>query len=139
MARKNIPKSLRSARTARVLFGDVIYEPGGSCGPRVQADYQMVVLVEGGVRATVEGRALTLAAGQVGLFLPGRLEWFSFVTDRKSHHTWCSLHPSLVSEELAARALAAPAVLPVSRRFGQLMELGLSLPRRAEGSAPGLV
>jgi AraC family transcriptional regulator of arabinose operon len=139
MARQSISKRLRTARTPRVLFGDVIYEPGGTCGPRVQTDYQMVVLMEGRVSATVEGRALTIAAGQAGLFLPGRLELFAFAPERKSHHTWCSLHPSLVGGELAARTLTAPAVLPVSRRFGQLMELGLSLPRRAESSAPGLV
>lgn len=138
MARQNIPKSLRSARTTRVLFGDVIYEPGGTCGPRVQPDYQMVVLMEGGVRVRIEAETMDLAPGQVTLLVPGRTEFFAFVPDRKSHHTWCSLHPSLVAAETAAAVARAPAVLPVSRRFGQLMEMGLSLPRFAETGAPGL-
>lgn len=136
---KNIPKRLRSAASARVLFGDVVYEPGGTCGPRVQADYQLVVLVEGDARVDVEGRAVRIAAGQVGLFRPGRREFFRLSEQRKTHHTWCSVHPSLVPAGLAAVCAQAPDVLPVTRRFEQLMELGLSLPRAAGERAPGLV
>ncbi len=138
-ALKNIPKSLRSARAPGVLFGDVVYEPGGTCGPRVQQDYQLVVLMEGGVTAEVEGHARTLEAGQVGLFVPGKLEFFRFLPDRKSHHTWCSVHPSLVPAELAAACGSAAQVLPVSRRFEQLMELGLSMPLTAGTQGDGLI
>lgn len=136
---KNIPKRIRSAASARVLFGDVVYEPGGTCGPRVQADYQLVVLVEGHARVDVEGREVAIAAGQVGLFRPGRREFFRLSESRKTHHTWCSVHPSLVPAALAAACGRAPDVLPVTRRFEQLMELGLSLPRAAGERAPGLV
>ncbi len=153
---ENIPKRLRSAASARVLFGDVVYEPGGTCGPRVQSDYQLVVLVEGDARVTVGGgpiqsnpmgyigstrtaREVRIAAGQVGLFRPGRREFFRLSEQRKTHHTWCAIHPSLVTPALAAECAQAPDVLPVSRRFEQLMELGLSLPRSAGERAPGLV
>lgn len=121
-----------------MLFGDVVYDPGGTCGPRVQTDYQMVVLVEGGVSVRIDGSERSLGAGQVTLLVPGRMEFFAFLPDRKSHHTWCSLHPSLVAAETAAAVARAPSVLPVSRRLGQLMEMGLSLPRLAETGAPGL-
>ena len=136
---KNIPKRLRSAALARVLFGDVVYEPGGTCGPRVQPDYQLVVLVEGDARVEVEGHEVKIAAGSVGLFRPGRREFFRLSEQRKTHHTWCSVHPSLVTAELAAGCARAPDVLPVTRRFEQLMELGLSLPSAAGERAPGLV
>jgi AraC family transcriptional regulator of arabinose operon len=121
------------------MFGDVVYEPGGTCGPRVQADYQLVVLVEGDAHVDVEGRGVRIAPGQVGLFRPGRREFFQLSGQRKTHHTWCAVHPSLVSAELAAVCARAPDVLPVSRRFEQLMELGLALPRAAGERAPGLV
>lgn len=138
-ALKNIPKKLRSARSARVLFGDVVYEPGGTCGPRVQADFQLVVLVEGDARVDVAGREVRLAAGEVGLFRPGRREFFRLSERCKTHHTWCSVHPSLVPGELAAACAAAPEVQRVTRRFEQLMELGLSLPETAEARTAGLV
>lgn len=139
MARKNISKNIRTARTTRVLFGDVVYEPGGTCGPRIQGDYQLVALLEGRVEVVVDGRQRRIEAGQVGLFLPGPQELFSFAPDRKSHHTWCSLHPTLLAAESAMAGQAAPAVLPMSRRFAQLMEMGLSLPHWAASGAPGLV
>jgi len=138
-ALKNIPKKLRSARSARVLFGDVVYEPGGTCGPRVQGDYQLVVLIEGEARVEVAGRERRIAAGEVGLFLPGQREFFRLAEHTKTHHTWCSVHPSLVTPEVAAACAAAPAVQAVTRRFEQLMELGLSLPEVAEARAAGLV
>jgi AraC family transcriptional regulator of arabinose operon len=138
-ALKNIPKRLRSAASARVQFGDVVYEPGGTCGPRIQQDFQLVVLVEGEAQANVDGRELKIAAGQVGLFRPGRREFFRLSERRKTHHTWCAVHPSLVSAELATRCTRAADVLPVTRRFEQIMELGLSLPRVAGERAPGLV
>jgi AraC-like DNA-binding protein len=136
---KNIPKRLRSAASARVVFGDVVYEPGGTCGPRVQPDYQLVVLVEGEARVEVAGREVHLAAGQVGLLRPGRREFFRMSERRKTHHTWCAVHPALVSAGLAEACARAPDILGVTRRFEQLMELGLSLPRAAGERAPGLV
>ena len=136
---KNIPKRLRTAGSARVVFGDVVYEPGGTCGPRVQQDHQLVVLVEGDARVDVERREVKIGAGSVGLFRPGRREFFRLSEQRKTHHTWCAVHPSLVTAELAMAGTRAPDVLPVTRRFEQLMELGLSLPRVAGEQAPGLV
>lgn len=138
-ALKNIPKRLRSAATPRVVFGDVVYEPGGTCGPRVQADFQLVVLLEGEVTAEVEGRAIVLRAGQVGLFRPGRKEHFRFTPKRKSRHTWCAVQPACVEAALAAACTAVSEVLPVTRRFAQLMELGLSLPRAGVARAQGLI
>ncbi len=138
-ALKNIPKRIRTAGTSRVFFGDVVYEPGGSCGPRVQADYQIVVMVQGSVTADVEGKTVRLAAGQAGLFLPGRRELFRFPNDARAHHTWCSVHPSLVDAVLAEVCRQTEPVQPVTRRFEQLMKLGLSIPQRAEPRAHGLV
>lgn len=136
---KNIPIKIRAANSARVMFGDVVYAPGGTCGPRVQRDYQLVVLVEGRATVDVAGVQREIGAGQVGLFLPGRRELFAFAPDRKSHHTWCAVHPSLVPAEVAEACQRAAPVLPVTRRFEQLIELGLSLPLTAGTQAHGLI
>jgi len=138
-ALKNIPIKIRTTNSARVAFGDVVYGPGGTCGPRVQADFQLVVIIAGRARVTVEEEERTLAAGQVGLFQPGRREHFVFAPDRRTHHTWCALHPALVPAEVAEACRRAAPVLPVTRRFEQLMELGLSLPLTAGTQAHALV
>lgn len=125
--------------SGRVTFGDVVYEPGGRFGPRVQTDYQLVVLVEGGMQVVVDGVRREVPPGHVTLLRPGGRESFAFSDQRKSHHTWCAVRPDFVSAELRAACLRAAPVLPVSRRFDQLMELGLSMPLTAGTQSHGLI
>lgn len=139
MERKNISKRLRYAHTPRVVFGDVVYEAGSSFGPRVQPDYQLVVLEEGRVRVDVDGTEMAINSGEVGLLLPNGKEQFVFTGDRKSRHTWCAVSPAMMGEDLQAEGHQAPRVLPVSRRLAQLMEMGLSLSALATTHSHGLV
>ena len=139
MERKNISKTLRYARTPQIAFGDVVYDSGSSFGPRVQCDYQLVVMEEGVVRVEVNEDAVTIHTGEVGLFLPDKKERFVFAEDRNCRHTWCAICPQLIGDDLVAACHEAPHVLPVSRRFAQLMEMGLSLPSLAMSHSHGLV
>lgn len=132
-------KKLRGTQTVGVHFGDVVYEPGGTCGPRVQQHYQLVAVIDGKARVSVGQDAVHLAPGEVGLFLPGRRELFRFSSSRRTHHTWCSVHPGLVRADTADACVRAPAMLPMSERFSHLMELGLSLPATAGRDEPRLV
>ncbi len=125
--------------SAGVLFGDVVYAPGGRLGPRVQQDYQLVVLLEGEMTVEVEGEKREVTPGQVTLLQPGGRETFVFSPVRKSHHTWCAVRPPLVGAELATACRRAAPVLPVTRRFEQLMELGLSMPLTAGTQSHGLI
>ena len=123
----------------RVVFGDVIYDKGGRCGPRLQTDFQLVVIEEGEARVKVEDGEVRLTKGEVGLFRPGKREHFLFSEKRRTHHTWCAIHPSLADRELQQECAKIPGVVHVSHRLAQLMELGLGLPKMAEREAPGLV
>ena len=93
MALENISNRLRSASSSRVFFGDVVYSTGGRFGPRVQHDYQLLVMVEGQVEITVDGATRKMVAGQMGLLLPGMQEGFYFQDGVKSNHTWCAIRP----------------------------------------------
>jgi AraC-like DNA-binding protein len=125
--------------SARVVFGDVVYEPGGRFGPRVQTDYQLVVLLEGTMRVEVDGVVREVGPGEVTLLRPGGRETFAFSSERKSHHTWCAVHRQLVGAELRVACRRAAPVLPVTRRFEQLMELGLGMPLTAGTQSHGLI
>lgn len=105
----------------------------------MQRDYQLVILEEGELWAEVDGEEITISTGEVGLLLPGGKERFVFAEDRISRHTWCAVSPEMLSDDLVEVCHEAPRVLPVSRRFSQLMEIGLSLPSLAGSSSPGLV
>lgn len=135
----NLSITLRSAAAGRVVFGDVIYDKGGKCGPRLQADFQLVVIEEGEACVKVDDGEVRIAKGEVGLFRPGRREHFLFSETRRTHHTWCAIHPSLTDRELQRACAKVPGVVRVSHRLAQLMELGLGLPKTAGQKAPGLV
>lgn len=136
---KNISKQLRHASAGRVTFGDVMYEPGGSFGPRVQPDFQLVVIESGEARVGIDEEETMLAKGDACLLLPGRREMFHFAARSRTHHTWCSVAPDLMDADLVRACANTPRVLKQSHRLAQLMELGLGLPAAAGRNAPGLV
>jgi len=90
----------RGVRTRHVSFGQVRYQPGGYCGPRVQRDYQLVVLHSGSCEVRVDGMVRRLAPGAVYLFAPGHREWFRFSPTTETHHSWCAVAPALVLRTL---------------------------------------
>jgi AraC-like DNA-binding protein len=120
-----------------VTFGDVVYPSGGAFGPRIQQDYQLVLLYEGEVRIEVEGAPLEVQGQHVVLLHPQRREQFQFARTRQTHHTWCAVAPRAVPPELRERLSRLPACLPLTSRVHGLVEYGLALPPGAgeEGDA----
>ncbi len=118
-----------------IVFGDVWYDPGGECGPRVQPDYQLVIVHLGEANVTVDRERTLIAPGSVALMLPGRQEHFRFSREHRTHHTWCSVHPSLVSASLRKRLANLPDAQPQSQPFELLMKAAFSIRtwRRQEG------
>lgn len=136
---RNISKTARLRRSGRVVFGDVIYGPGGGHGPRVQLAFQLVAVLAGEARVDAEGSGLVVPARHVALLPPGRSEEFVFSPRRATHHTWCSVDPSLVSPELREACARAPATQPLGRRLETLIELGLSVATHAGASPDRLI
>lgn len=134
---KNISHTTRILRTPKVVFGDVWYEPGGQCGPRIQPDYELVIVLSGDARVQVEGETSFITPSSVALMQPGRHEEFQFSRKGRTRHTWCAVHPSLVSRTLAGKLRKLPQVLPQSRTFDLLMEAAFSVAdcRSAEARA----
>ncbi len=110
-----------------VVFGDVWYEPGGEFGPRVQADYQLVIVHLGEARVTFDREACVIPPGSVALMRPGRREHYRFSRAHRTHHTWCAVHPSAVPRPLRRKIAALPAVLPQSQAFELLMKAAFSI------------
>jgi AraC-like DNA-binding protein len=85
-----------------VSAGVVTYPPGGTLGPRAQADLQLVLVHEGCARVDVDGEEHAIAAGEAGLLLPGHTERFAFDAEAATTHSW------------------AQARLPAGERFARL-------------------
>lgn len=128
MVIKNLSKINRLNKSPYVTFGDVVYQPGGTCGPRVQPDFQLVILYSGGLQVRVDDKPQQLAEQSVMLMRPGYQEFFQFSRERITHHGWCAVHPMLVSATLSQSLVTAAVCLPLTTHLQSLLELGLALP-----------
>src|SRR2546421_2502153 len=85
--------------------GIVLYPPGATLGPRIQMEYQLVLVHTGSVHVTVDGIPRDMPAGHVGLMLPGALGFFAFARDRATRHRRMALGPQFLDQS-TRRALA---------------------------------
>jgi AraC-like DNA-binding protein len=120
-------KSKRLGLGPGVMFGDVIYDPGGTYGPRVQPEVQLVLLHSGEVNISIDGVWSLVPAQTVCVLLPGHLEYFVFAKHIHTHHGWVSLSPSLLPESLLPRLRNGPRSVPLSNQLHNLIQLGLSI------------
>jgi AraC-like DNA-binding protein/mannose-6-phosphate isomerase-like protein (cupin superfamily) len=117
---------LRSADA--VTFGDVIYPPGGAFGPRTQADFQLFVVLDGEAKVSVDALSVHVPMGRALMLSPKHTEHFEFAATRSTRHTWCAVHPDLVSDSLRSSLEAAKEPIVCSNRIADLMQYGLDLP-----------
>jgi len=126
----NIPRG-----ASGIAFGDVWYHARGECGPRIQQDYQLVIVHLGEANVTFDGQGCVISPGSVALMMPGRREHFRFSRTHRTHHSWCAVHPDRVPASLRKRLTQLPPVQPQSQTFEFLMKAGFGIRawRRKEG------
>ena len=107
----------RRMHTPNAVCGEVLYEPGGVCGPRVQQDFELVLLHSGECEVSLHKTVHTLTVGAVYLFLPGGHEHFRFSTDKETHHSYCSIRPEFVPRRFQQSLRRAPFAVPCSEVF----------------------
>ncbi|MGQ9904777.1 MAG: helix-turn-helix domain-containing protein [Anaerolineae bacterium] len=136
---ENLSRTIRRAAANGVFFGEVQYQPGGLCGPRVQSDFQIVVMEQGEASIEIDGSYLHVPSQHAALMLPGRREYFRFTPNADTHHTWCAVHPSLVSDELSRQLARLPSCQMLSGRLRALIEMGLNAPATEIAAAAGVI
>ncbi|WP_158409152.1 AraC family transcriptional regulator [Fimbriimonas ginsengisoli] len=109
----------------RANFGEAQYDPRGTCGPRIQATYQLVVVTSGSAVATVENEEFEIPVGSCALMFPGQTEHVRFATDRPTRHTWVAIYPDVPKFGLADRLQRAPRTAVASSRLLAVIDLGL--------------
>src|SRR6188768_916336 len=117
----------RRAQTERASFGQVQYQPGGYCGPRIQRQFQLVILHSGTCSVAVDGDAREIALGEVHLFLPKHRELFSFSVNQESEHSWCSIRPQLLPDTWAKELRSARPSAIMSPLFQRLLSLSFDI------------
>jgi AraC family transcriptional regulator of arabinose operon len=124
---KNISPINMVRNSTSVAFGDVWYHPGGEYGPRVQPDYQLVIVHLGEAHVTFDAELCLISPGAVALMMPGRREHFHFSRQHRTHHSWCAVRPDAVPPILRKRLKGLPAVLPQSKAFELMMKASFSI------------
>lgn len=112
---------------AKVSAGSVVYPPGGTFGPRLQRNLQLVVVHSGHVTITVDGVPHTAPANTVGVLFPGHEEFFSFAEDGETNHSWLHILAPQLPNALCARLARLPWPLPLSLSMDFLMHETLAL------------
>jgi AraC family transcriptional regulator of arabinose operon len=129
---KNISQVNLRLRRGPVVFGDVLYKPGGVCGPRIQQDYQLVIMHGGTLELRLDEQKISVPAGSAILLSPRHRELFRFAKDAETHHSWCAIEPKAVPMHLRRRWQALRGPIPFPTRMMGLLELGISKPAEIE-------
>ncbi|MEO8206735.1 MAG: AraC family transcriptional regulator [Chthoniobacterales bacterium] len=109
------------------LFGKAVYLSGGRFGPWLQKDYQLVIIISGSVRVTVDGVSYDVLPGEAILQSPGCRTFYRFSEKQESEHTWCELSPSLLSvqDKRLLKSIVGAHKVPSSIHL--LIEEGLAI------------
>ena len=135
---KNISRTnVRSGK--RIVFGDVVYDPGGICGPYLQPNIQFVIIHAGEAELTVVGRRHELGPDRAALLRIGGTHLFEFSRHQSTRHFWCSFDKEVLAASVVDRLRAAPLTTPLSARMRSIFEMALSVPREGGEEVDGLL
>ncbi len=112
-------------QVSRLGSGSVIYPAAGTHGPRVQQDWQLVLLHSGHVRIQVDDQTIQMNPGQICLLEPGHREFFQFSRERESWHRWISLR--LTDDLMPLSWHEAAGVAALSPPMNQIMDAMLDM------------
>jgi len=76
------------AHSDRFFIGDVVYEPLGTFGPRIQPHLQLVWVNYGEARLVCEAHEVHALAGEAFLMLPGERYFIEFDRRARTRHGW---------------------------------------------------
>lgn len=124
----NLSRTNRYRSSPRATFGDVEYGAGGTYGPRLQPDFQLVIVYAGEATIQIDDSTVEVPAQHMILLLPRRHEYFRFSSTRATRHAWCSIVPDVVPAPLQLRLQRVALPLPLTARVHGLIDIALSLP-----------
>jgi len=110
-------------RRGATVIGDILYAPGGACGPRIQHDYQLVVVHAGYVDLQLDGESIHVNQGHGILLSPGHREHFIFSPECETYHSWCAIHPRAVPSGLRREFRAFRGPIAFAGRMHTLLEM----------------
>lgn len=118
------PSPLSLDMIASTYAGSIVYPPGGTFGPRIQQDIQLVMLYTGEMSIAIDGARRIVAPGHAIILYPGREESFTFSKSEESWHRWISVHIPAWEHDTVWR-IADTDCIPISEEMNRLLDLML--------------
>src|SRR5260370_2142230 len=121
-------------RYGPVVIGDVLYPPGGVFGPRIQGDYQLVVIQKGSLRLRLDEQWIEVAEHDGILLSPRHREHFYFSADRETHHSWVAISPRFVPTRIRRELEEQRGPVPFLGRMSSLLEIARQVSPASNGN-----
>lgn len=122
-APRRLTKTFVRKQCGSVVIGDVLYARGGSFGPRLQMEYQLVVVHSGSLSLTVDQEVIEVPETCGILLSPGHVELFCFAPDRETRHSWLALKPDILSPSLRKELDGLRGPVPFLGKMATLLDV----------------
>ncbi len=113
-----------------------MYAPGGACGPRMQQDYQLVVMHEGCLDLHLDDKQIHVEPGCGILLSPRHREYFLFSKESETHHSWCAVAPRAVPQHLKKEFQMLRGPVPFAGKMLRLLEMSRTAKPTATAEEP---
>jgi AraC-like DNA-binding protein len=123
----NLVNQIELRNIHSTVAGSIVYPPGGRFGPRIQIDYQLVLLHTGEMEVTIDDMPFQIQSGHVAMLKPGHQEQFVFARNKETWHRWIAIHITDLLEEQSNYLNEFPFSIPISEDLNRLTDLLLSL------------
>ena len=121
---KNLSQMNLRLRRGAVVIGDVLYAPGGEVGPRIQHDYQLVVIHRGSLDLRLDDERISVPENHAILLSPRHREHFLFARKHETRHSWCAVDPGVVPVFMRRHLRGARGPIPFLGPMATLLDLG---------------
>lgn len=108
------------------ISGTVTYPPGGTYGPVVYRQIQIILLHSGSMDIRLDGKTLRILPGHAVLIRPGQDVYIAFDRGEPSWHRWVTMTPRTLDDGLRESLSRLPVSLALSWRMNQLVDLAVA-------------
>lgn len=114
------------SRWHKANFGEIVYKPGATFGPRRQEGLQLVYVFSGSLDLHQDKNDIHLEAGQALMLRLNTDEYFQFSKDESTHHGWCEFRPiPTEAMDVAKKMGDSRSIIHFSDRMLQLHKEGM--------------
>ena len=117
----------RNLSTQNVAIGRILYRVGGFCGPRIQQDYQLISIHAGDSAVKVNDTDLILKTGHTYFFKPRDHLFFTFSKVVGTFHSWCTIIPSKMPDDLIPKLLQSSGDILTSDAINRLLSIAFDI------------